>query len=351
MNALSKKDSAGVRPIAVGDVLRRWVTRAVCLEHKQEWEKFFEPWQFAVGVSSGAEKLAASAKSYLEAGDDRGIVLFDARNGFNEAERQDQMDGLAEHFPWLLDFFWQWYGEPAELWYTLEDGTVETILSSQGTQQGDPAGPFLFSLGLQRHLAASASHEARPHVTAFMDDVQVAAPCTVLGTCAQHTMSCLQKYMPIAPAKSVAYSPSGTAMPNLPAGVRVATEGVKVVGVPIGEKSFLLSELQTKATTATATLRHLPKLEPQTAMLLLRHCIAPRIHFALRTIAPSLAPEGVDILRAYDDAILLSFLSIIGLGPSDSPPPRSKSSPPRSCRLRCPCSWAVSASRGRSCSG
>lgn len=47
-----------------------------------------------------------------------------------------------------------------------------------------------------------------------------------------------------------------------------------------------------------------------------RYCINPRIHFALRTIAPSGAPnEGKAILQSYDAKILAAFESVIGLAP------------------------------------
>jgi hypothetical protein len=313
LTGLTKK-TGGVRPIAVGDVLRRWPTRAICIEHKKEWEEHFAPWQFAIGVSSGPEKLAASVRSYLESSTDRGVVCLDAKNAFNEADRQQIMDAVALDYPQLLDYFWQWYGEPAELWFTKADGSIEVILSSEGTQQGDPAAPFLFSLGLQRRLAASAALSIRPHVTAFMDDVQVAAPCTELGAAARHTMTCLQEYMPMAD-KSKAFSPAGLPIPGLPADVRISPDGLLMVGVPLGSREFLLSQLQQKATEATTVLPHLAHLSAQTAVLLLRFCVNPRIHFALRTIAPADAPGGKAILQAYDTAIFSSFESAIGLAP------------------------------------
>ena len=61
LHALSKPNG-GVRPIAVGDVLRRWVTRAVCRDHKETFEADFAPLQFAVGVSGGAEKLSGPVR-------------------------------------------------------------------------------------------------------------------------------------------------------------------------------------------------------------------------------------------------------------------------------------------------
>mmetsp|Transcript_14739 Transcript_14739/g.35147 ORF Transcript_14739/g.35147 Transcript_14739/m.35147 type:complete len:88 (-) Transcript_14739:236-499(-) len=53
----------------------------------------------------------------------------------------------------------------------MEDGRTETILSQEGTQQGDAASSFLFCLGL--HPALVKLHEEFPDdfVSAFMDDI------------------------------------------------------------------------------------------------------------------------------------------------------------------------------------
>ncbi|CEM22781.1 unnamed protein product [Vitrella brassicaformis CCMP3155] len=67
-----EKPGGGVRPIAIGDVLRRWVTRALCMQHKLEFEEEFRPHQFAVGMSAGGEKLFRAAQTYIQTQDPGG---------------------------------------------------------------------------------------------------------------------------------------------------------------------------------------------------------------------------------------------------------------------------------------
>ncbi|CEL92779.1 unnamed protein product [Vitrella brassicaformis CCMP3155] len=128
---------------------------------------YFAPLQCAVGTAAGNEKLFKAAETFIESrreGEKRLLMGLDCTNAFNEVD-------LARQFPELFHFLWQFYGEPAELWYRLADGRVKTILSQQGTQQGDPASPFLFCLALQPVLKAIQASFPRALIQAFMDDI------------------------------------------------------------------------------------------------------------------------------------------------------------------------------------
>ncbi len=76
--------------------------------------------------------------------------------------------------PELEPFFKQFYGGRSPILYRGADGSPHYIWSEEGTMQGDPAGPFLFWLGLKACLDAI---EARPPASAIilslMDDITV----------------------------------------------------------------------------------------------------------------------------------------------------------------------------------
>jgi hypothetical protein len=156
LSALAKPDGAA-RPIAVGDVLRRWVTRALMIRHKDAVRDHLGIAQFAVGTRAGAEKLVRSVDTVLTRRADGGptgkaVIAFDASNAFNSANRQRIFDELQAHFPGMLPFFRLLYGTDAPLWFRLDGEPPATVYSRQGVQQGDAAGPFLFSLGLKPAL-------------------------------------------------------------------------------------------------------------------------------------------------------------------------------------------------------
>ena len=104
-------------------------------------------------------------------------LLLDAENAFNCCDRQVFMDALQKDFPELHDFFAQFYHGESSIMYRGEDGTPHFIISRQGTQQGDPAGPFLFCLGLKAVLEKLHTQLSGPcAIMGLMDDVTVLLP-------------------------------------------------------------------------------------------------------------------------------------------------------------------------------
>jgi hypothetical protein len=104
----------------------------------------------------------------------------DGANAFNSCDRQQFLNQLYEKFPELSLFIEQWYVSEAPLWFAKDDGSIQTILSSDGAQQGDPHGSFLFCLGAALILERIA--QALPHcfIGAIIDDITVAAPAHLI---------------------------------------------------------------------------------------------------------------------------------------------------------------------------
>ena len=65
LSALSKK-KGGVRPIAVSEILRRFIAKCLVKEAKSEVIELFDSIQLGVGVSGGAEAIIHSAKTTYE---------------------------------------------------------------------------------------------------------------------------------------------------------------------------------------------------------------------------------------------------------------------------------------------
>ncbi|CEL99356.1 unnamed protein product [Vitrella brassicaformis CCMP3155] len=95
LSAFEKTDddgvaTGGVRPIAMGETIRRWVTRAIVQQKSPKLEAALAPCQYAVGVASGSEKLIAAVRTFLSAGepDERRVLLsLDAKNAKFRARR------------------------------------------------------------------------------------------------------------------------------------------------------------------------------------------------------------------------------------------------------------------------
>ena len=84
-----KKKKTGVRPLAVGEIFRRLVTKCLVSFAKEEALEFFCPNQLAVAIRRGAESIIHSTSIiYEECGkrEGLGILPIDLENAFNSIE-------------------------------------------------------------------------------------------------------------------------------------------------------------------------------------------------------------------------------------------------------------------------
>ena len=316
-----EKDDGNVRPIAIGDTLRRWVTRAICLSYKADWEKTLGVHQFAVGNKSGGEKMIRFIESFLQEDNSHTIVALDASNAFNTANRQKMMDELAIHYPMLLPFFWNWYGYPAPLWYFRENGLPFTIMSLEGIQQGDPAGPFLFSLGLRPTLLNIQSQQPEGLVAAYLDDISLGAPIDKIGEFTTVAVKLLGEYgLNMNFDKSKAWSTDWPDLPtdppdiaNLPTKIKRPKDGLMILGYPIGSSDFIRDKLDVILTDIEKGLEALTQLpNTQIALLLLRKCASVRAHYLAR-----LLPLSNEVFRQaaerHDVAVQECACQVLGI--------------------------------------
>ena len=170
--AFRKKDG-GLRPIAVGLVLRRLVARAACAAVREEAVALLAPTQIGLGVRCGAEAAVHAARRFLDAATGpSGLVKLDFVNAFNAVSREAVVSAVSRHLPGLERLVRCAYGARSSLLFA---GRV--IESACGVQQGDPLGPLLFSLAVRE-----VSHRGLARFAVwYLDDA------TVGGTCAEVT--------------------------------------------------------------------------------------------------------------------------------------------------------------------
>ena len=141
------KPGGGVRPIAIGEVLRRLTGK--CLMHLVQADARAHLWpaQAGVAVKAGAEAAVHTLRSWMgrNAGaTDRIVVKLDFRNAFNTVSRETVLKQARDHFPALARWVTWCYGSESRLQF----GDF-ALGSSTGVQQGDPLGPLLFAAALQ----------------------------------------------------------------------------------------------------------------------------------------------------------------------------------------------------------
>ncbi|XP_055354546.1 uncharacterized protein LOC129600153 [Paramacrobiotus metropolitanus] len=99
--------------------------------------------QYGCGTKGGAEAIIHGVRSYLEATHDgeRVLVKLDFKNAFNLLRRDALLEAVRQHFPSYYGYFWQSYRYASHLVCG-----EEVLSSARGVQQGDPSGPFGYSL-------------------------------------------------------------------------------------------------------------------------------------------------------------------------------------------------------------
>lgn len=141
--ALNKKDG-DIRPIAIGCVLRRLASKVICSKLSNKFNNFLAPFQLGVGTKNGCEAAVHAARSYILSNKSEVFLKIDVKNAFNSFDRNYMLNKVLDFFPEIYNYVWQSYSSPSHLTFS------EFLLTStSGCQQGDPLGPFLFSLTIQ----------------------------------------------------------------------------------------------------------------------------------------------------------------------------------------------------------
>ena len=113
LTALTKNKEGSpldIRPIVVGEVLRRLTGKCLCVLSKFKASEFFSPFQLGVATPAGAEKVVHGLRRcFRDHWEDEKFIAckIDLTNAFNEVSRQAILDECAAHFPELFRWvFW-----------------------------------------------------------------------------------------------------------------------------------------------------------------------------------------------------------------------------------------------------
>ena len=131
----------GVRPIGIGDTARRIIAKAVLHIVKTDVQDACGCVQLCGGQISGIEAAVHAVRSAFESDGNEALLLADASNAFNSLNRQVALHNIQRICPPLSTILINTYRAPTELFV---DG--DTILSQEGTTQGDPLAMPMYAL-------------------------------------------------------------------------------------------------------------------------------------------------------------------------------------------------------------
>ena len=139
----AKKDNS-LRPIAVGNLLRRVVAKCFSRALAQPAAAVLAPNQLGVGVRGGAEAIAHAVSEAVKEDPGRWVLQADLVNAFNVVDRGVVLEQVANLFPECLAWAETCYGTTS--WLKFGEAI---IASATGLHQGDPLAGFLFCLVLK----------------------------------------------------------------------------------------------------------------------------------------------------------------------------------------------------------
>ena len=146
---LNKKDE-GIRPIAVGDTLRRTIGKILLNNPVIRKEvQSLQPRQCGVGVSSACELVGMTMQGMVNNLDPQGdwvVLQVDVKNAFNTLSRDAILVGCHEKCPSLFNWINFCYRQESPL--VCQGQWLCT--SQKGAHQGDSCGPSGFALGLDQ---------------------------------------------------------------------------------------------------------------------------------------------------------------------------------------------------------
>ena len=147
-----KKKDGSIRPIAVGEILRRLVAKCLCRLSSQKAASLLVPLQVGVGVPGGCEAVPHALNGLVASvGDTTSLAIpqVDLKNAFNTLDPSSILRQLADQFPELLRWVNYCYSQPSWLNFG-----YSLVLSACGVQQGDPLAPLLFAITVYPIIAA-----------------------------------------------------------------------------------------------------------------------------------------------------------------------------------------------------
>ena len=121
----------GVRPIGVGETVRRVIGKSIATVLRSEIQQAAGPLQVCAGHLSGCEAAVHSMHRVFQSSISEGVILVDA---FNSLNRETALRNIQHLSPPLAKILINTYRDNIQLFI---DG--DTLLSQEGTTQGDPA--------------------------------------------------------------------------------------------------------------------------------------------------------------------------------------------------------------------
>ena len=309
VTAFNKKEG-GVRPIAVGEVVRRLTAKCATQSVKKNFSDVFAPNQLGFGVTGGAEAAAHATRSFVQNANSTDVLLkLDFSNAFNTMRRDHVAFCISKEVPELMPFYAMSYENDSFL--TFGD---EVLLSSEGFQQGDPLAVLGFCLGLNKELSSVQSRFRIGYIDdvtlgdhwslVLSDFIAFKAACEKIGLYINPSKCEITFCDPSFQSRNEITQSFHHVCPNLSV---TPSEALVMLGAPIGADA-LRGTLFNQLKTLSHFRNRLKLLHRHDAYFLLKNCLAlPKLLYTFRTAPTFLAPGLLGEIEACLRATLVDI--------------------------------------------
>ena len=301
-----------IRPIGVGEVLRRIIGKSIMSILKPDITKAAGPLQACAGHKGGVEAAVHAMKKVFDDPHTEAVILVDASNAFNSMNRGTALHNMQILCPEMATYLINTYRTPPSMYVANSNG-VE-ILSEEGCTQGDNAGmsfyacnttPLISLLSLRSECSQawfaddSAAAGKLKDLRGWWDCVNENGPTMGYYPNAGKTWLILKNDNNIERAQRVF---EGT-------NINVTTMGKKHLGACIGSPTFRDEYVTKKVEEWVQQLHKLcqfAKSDPHAAYIAFTFGFMQRWKYTQRTI-----PGIAELFQPLEDCIFSEFIPAI----------------------------------------
>ena len=308
-----EKSPSGIRPIGIGEVLRRIIGKAIVTEIKPEVMESAGSLQLCAGQKAGCEAAAHAMREIFEEEETDAVLFVDASNAFNSLNRNALLHNIQYLCPQIAIYVRNCYKTPSRLFIA---GGKE-LSSSEGTTQGDPLAMPAYGIGILPLLLLIRGDDEKLKHVAYADDIGG-------GSRLQNLKSWWDRIEEHGP--KIGYHPKASKswlvvkQEKLEeaerifagSGIKITTEGRKYLGGFVGTEEGAyryVNDLVQEWLSELEILTSIAKSEPQAAYAAFTGGFKHKVTYFMRTI-----PNLSNILKPLDDYIDDHFIPALTEG-------------------------------------
>ena len=268
----------------IGETIRRINSRAIAHLLKEDIKEAAGPLQLCAGHVSGCEAAIHAMNDFLLDSPNDAVVLVDATNVFNNLNREIALRNISVLCPSLATILINIYQSDVQMFIS-----SETILSQEGTTQGDPLSMTMYTIAsapLIQYLQtddvcqiwyaddASATSKLK-NPKAWWDRLNKIGPKFGYYPNASKTWLIV---------KEEAYDEAHTIFDR--SDIQITTEGHRYLGSSLGTSTFAETYIKARVESWTAELVQLSEIalsQPHTAYAAYVHGVKRKWTFLSRT--------------------------------------------------------------------